>query len=73
MFLTHEEMIQLTGHHFHAYQRRWLDKRGWKYERAVNGRPVVLRSYAEGKLSDGQPEAKQEGPRMRLDAIKKAA
>lgn len=52
LFLTKEELIELTGYQRSADQCRWLSKRGWKFERnAVHGRPVVLRRHVEEMLS----------------------
>jgi hypothetical protein len=52
MFLTAEEIEQLTGYLINTKQIEWLRNRVWKYEVSRTGRPVVLRSYAESKLSD---------------------
>lgn len=52
MFMTDEELFELTGYRRNSDRCRWLEERGWKFERsAVTGRPVVSRSYAESKLS----------------------
>lgn len=51
MFLTAEELIQLTGCRVPGYQCRWLSRNGYRFERSSNGRPVVLRSYVESRLS----------------------
>lgn len=55
MFLTAEEVAQLTGIKVPGYQCRWLEKRGYRFERASNGRPVVLRSHVESRLSGQEP------------------
>jgi len=70
MFMTQDELKTLTGYELPARQRKWLDKRGWVYDTARNGRVVVLRSYAESKLSgiEKKPE-----PVMNLAWAKKAA
>lgn len=70
MFLTQDELIDLTGYQLPARQRKWLKEKGWVHETARNGRVVVLRAYAESRLSE--PEKKQE-PVMNLVWTKKAA
>lgn len=70
MFLTQEELYALTGYELAAYQRRWLKRNGWKYEISRNGRPVVLRAYAESRLSDKEVD---EPVMLNLAAIRKAA
>lgn len=55
MFLTDDELFQLTGYLRNADRCRWLKENGWTFLRnAITGRPVVSRSYAESKLS-GEP------------------
>ncbi|WP_083460641.1 DUF4224 domain-containing protein [Gulbenkiania mobilis] len=51
MFLSDEEIQALTGRKRVTLQREWLTLRGWLHEVNAAGRPVVLRSYAESKLS----------------------
>lgn len=51
MFLKKDEVEELTGYKRFADQRRWLTKRSWKFEEAATGRPMVLRSYAETRMS----------------------
>ena len=71
MFLTETDLRELTGYQIHAYQRRWLKQRGWKFEESATGRPVVLRAYAESRLSDQPVEAAPWSPN--LAAMKKVA
>jgi len=49
-FLTDAELAQLTGYVHPANRRKWLKKRGWVFETAANGQPVVARQYAEFRL-----------------------
>ena len=51
MFLSTEELAELTGYMRNADQRRWLTKHGWKHEVSATGRPIVSKSYAETMLS----------------------
>jgi len=50
MFLTLDELRDLTGYALPAYQCRWLDRRGYPFETTGNGRPKVLRGYVEKRL-----------------------
>jgi len=38
MFLTPNEMKELTGYEQPGWQIRWLDRHHYRYERAANGR-----------------------------------
>jgi hypothetical protein len=71
MFLTAEEIRELTGYQRHADQRTWLTNHGWKFETNAAGRPIVLRSFAERKLGDEQTGKKSTGPNFSV--ISKAA
>lgn len=50
MFLNRDEVADLTGYVVPAYQCRWLDRAGYPFETAANGRPKVLRAYVEKRL-----------------------
>lgn len=50
MFLTAEELAELTERSQAAAQIRWLVSRGWRHEVGANGRPKVLRAEAERHL-----------------------
>lgn len=51
MFLTDDEIRTLTGYKRPADQQRWLLERAWLYETNAAGRPIILRSYANSRLS----------------------
>ena len=70
MFLTPSEIETLTGYEMPAWQRRWLDSHGWRYEKSASGRPVVLRAYANARMT-GQQVVRE--PTMNLDAIRRRA
>lgn len=44
MFLTAEEVRQLTGYRFKSLQRRWLEEQGLPFKVSKDGRPVLLRA-----------------------------
>lgn len=50
MFLTAEDLHDLTGYVMPSAQIRWLDRAGWEYVVSGLGRPKVLRAYAEQRL-----------------------
>lgn len=51
MFLTDAELTELTGYKRPADQRRWLTEHAWIFEISRTGRPRVLSSYVENKMS----------------------
>jgi hypothetical protein len=73
MFLTADELHQLTGYLLPAYQRRWLTNHGWKFERAASGRPIVLRKHAEDMLSDTNAVIQAPAWEPNIAAMKKVA
>lgn len=56
MFLTDLELQDLTGYVTAAGQVRWLEARGWRYERNRGGRVIVSRAYAESMLGGSAPK-----------------
>lgn len=74
MFLTPAEITDLTGYQRHADQRKWLTARGWLFEVAATGRPVVARSYAEQRLGcQAADHVPAKAWKPNLAAIRKAA
>ena len=71
MFLTADEIHDLTGYLRHADQRKWLVARGWVFEEAATGRPVVSRAYAANRLGGVEQVAQAWAPNVA--AIRKAA
>ena len=69
MFLTDEELFDLTGYRRNADRCRWLKKNGWKFERsAITGRPAVSRAYAESRFSEVPIKA---APQLNLAAFRR--
>lgn len=68
MFLDDEELFVLTGYRSPAWQRRWLDRQGFNYKRAANGRIALSRSYVESRMAGQQPKAQ-----LNFDALKRRA
>ncbi|MDE2470454.1 MAG: DUF4224 domain-containing protein [Bradyrhizobium sp.] len=51
LLLTAAEMAELTGYTRHADQRKWLQSKGWAFEVARTGRPMVARSYFDARMN----------------------
>jgi hypothetical protein len=48
VFLTAEQVAELTGRKQPAAQRRWLDRNGVRYFVRADGRPAVREADLEG-------------------------
>lgn len=62
MFLTPDEIRDLTDRTYAKYQIAWLVANGWQFEVSATGHPKVLRSYAEAR--GGAKAPKRRGPRL---------
>ena len=67
MFLTPDELATLTGLTRYSAQCRWLREHGYRHERDVQGRPVVLRSEVERRLSTAAKPARE--PTLRVAGL----
>lgn len=52
LFLTDEELVELTGAKRKANQIRWLIQHRYPHETNANGAPKVLRCYLERRLGE---------------------
>ncbi len=50
MFLTHNELAELTERRTKSSQIAWLKVNGFRYVIGANGNPKVLREYVHAKL-----------------------
>ncbi len=50
LFLSPDELKELTGYQYPSRQKAWLKDRGWKFEADNLGRPKVLRAHLESRL-----------------------
>lgn len=50
LFLTPDELAELTGRMTSASQRKWLDANGYRYAVNANNRPIVARDYLLTRL-----------------------
>ncbi|MGB5835097.1 MAG: DUF4224 domain-containing protein [Thiohalocapsa sp.] len=64
LFLTRQEICDLTGYKLPSYQRRWLNDRRWCYELGADGHPRVLRAHAMRQLDGVDSTTKH--PQLRL-------
>ena len=64
MFLTSEEVSDLTGRIRASAQIRWLDEHQFGYVTGADGRPKVLREVVLARLGLSQPTKRE--PRLRL-------
>lgn len=51
LFLTSDELKELTDLKIPKAQIRWLDKHSYPYEIGASGKPKVLRSFVMEKLN----------------------
>ncbi|MBU2774301.1 DUF4224 domain-containing protein [Acidithiobacillus ferrooxidans] len=63
MFLTKDQIYELTGYQNRPQQISWLRENGYPFEIAGDGRPRVLTATVLAKL--GAP-AQQSRPKLRL-------
>lgn len=65
MFLTPDDIADLTDRKRAPEQIRWLQDHGYRYDVGASGRPKVLLAEVENRLlSDGKTKAKM--PRLHL-------
>jgi len=50
MFLSHKEVVELTGYKRAGWQANALSKMGYTFDLRMNGSVVVLRTHVEKKL-----------------------
>lgn len=55
MFLTPDELRELTGRRRPSAQIRWLRDHRWAFAERADGRPAVSRREAERQLETGAP------------------
>ena len=67
--ITDQQIKELTGYARWADQRKWFEKRGWPFEVACGGRPIVLRSYVENRLGNSDQLTRKYQPNF--DSLRK--
>jgi len=69
MFLSAENLYELTERRRPSDQIAWLRDRGWRFEVSAAGRPRVLVEEMQRKMLGGTP-SKTKGCRPRLELVK---
>lgn len=59
LFLSRDELHELTGYTQAAAQFRWLTSRGWKHEVGADGRPRIMRAEMERHLLGSKPRTRE--------------
>lgn len=50
MFMSHQELVELTDFKAPHAQCRWLTEHGYPFDKSASGKPKVLKSYIEQRL-----------------------
>ncbi len=50
MFMSHQELIELTDFKAPHAQCRWLTEHDYPFDKSASGKPKVLKSYLEQRL-----------------------
>lgn len=58
MFLTQDDLIELTDRQLPSKQIDWLKRNGWKYAVSAAGRPKVSREYFSFRMGAAVEEPK---------------
>jgi len=64
MFLSADQLHELTGYKKPALQRRWLADNGFSFEVRSDGRPVVSRNYYEERQFGPKRDNRLSGPNL---------
>lgn len=67
-FLSYEELCELTGLKYPAWQRRWLEGHNIRSLTRADGKLIVSRARVEAVLS-GRPEATLKSTSPNFDAL----
>lgn len=59
VFLTHKELVQLTGYRQRLRQCAWLSRHGWAHATNATGDPVVRRAEMEKRLVSSLEDEQQ--------------
>lgn len=76
IFLTPEELAELTGRSTSASQQRWLKANGYRFVLNANSRPIVARGHVLARLGaapDDSITPVVAAPRPNFSAIQRAS
>lgn len=69
MFMTQQELKELTGLSYPKKQARYLSERGYKFEQRADGRIIMLKCHVEDRL--GAKQEKKQFLEPDFDALTK--
>lgn len=69
MFLTHDDLIELTGSPWRRRQIEWLRARGWHFEVSYKGYPVVARAEVEARMVGNRQQPQDGQSAIRWDKV----
>ena len=55
LFLTPDELVELTGYRRKSAQIAWLSTHGWRFAVSAGGYPRVARAYLERRMVARSP------------------
>ena len=64
MFLSRDELEQLTGYNRPGLQRRWLVDNDYRFDVRADGRAAVLKEQVHQRQSKGEMGARVPGPNL---------
>ena len=62
MFLTADDIQQLTGYKLPGCQRRWLAENGYSFDVRADGKPIVSKAHYESR--HGEKEHRPSEPNL---------
>lgn len=65
MFLSQDQLIELTGLARPSAQAKWLSSRGWRFDHRADGKLVVLEAEAERHLCGSAPQRRRTEPDLK--------
>lgn len=69
MFLTRDQVAELSDFKQARAQIRWLQKHGYRFEIGASGYPKVLRSEIESRLRNTSEVRKSKDRQIRFDLV----
>lgn len=69
MFLTSDELEELTGYKKPSLQKRWMTARGWRFEENAAGHPKILRALVEKQMGGSASATVPKKQKPNLGAI----
>jgi len=64
LFLTKEQLTELTGYKFHSKQALWLAENGYSFDIRSDGRPNVLHQQVIERQCRVEPKRRRSEPNL---------